>query len=924
MSDNNQDYLPSLEENCGNENKKNENEKEEPSIKEEENKKEIKGFTDDPYMDSNLLSSLFFFWCFKLIKICGLTKIEFKHLGTLNVKNDANNYSNIITYFWEEKGYKNKKSNALLKTILRASAPRLVFIFFLCLLASGTEYIMVLLQKEMIDYFEAKENPSVQPLLKIPLKYICIAFIGFQFLNIFFQVHQYMKQDMFGRKAGFELSCFVYNKILSACPSSFIQRATQGEIVNFIEIDANKLTWMVQSSTNAIIGPILIIAYIYLLFDFFGYAFFAGFGFMIICLLLNYVTFSKFRKLDEEMLHKKDERMKVTTETFENIKILKLYNWENEFKSKIYDKREEEMVKATSWFKWVVVNISLFWFCPVIVSISTIGIYQYLNDQLNIGTMLIGLAIFARLQDPLGDLPYTINSIIEAVISLKRIEKYIRQPDRNESNIIKGEYDLNGEFAIKIEHGDFTWGVKQKKEDDEKKEEIEETQNSTTVEINNKIKDVNEPLIPEEETNDTNNSKYDIVLKDITLKIKPGEIVGIIGEVGSGKSSLFEAILNSLILLNPKACDGIHVNGKVGYVPQIPWIQNATIRDNILFFKEYDEKKYNEVLNVSQLTYDLNNFEGGDLTEIGEKGVNLSGGQKVRVSLARALYEDPDIYLFDDPISALDAHIGKKIIKGCIVNYLKGKTRIVATHAIHYLKHMDKIIYLKEGSIAWTGTYIELLDQPFFDSLNKLSKLSKHKSSDPDEFDLKNQLVLDKKENEKKEFVGIIAAEDEEIGVVKFAVYKGYAKYLGGTFFMILIILSMLLWQVNKGGSDIWLAFWSQQEKQETSENSQKWIFFGVYSAFGVASCIFIFFRLFLLSIGTIRLGRKLHYDMLEKLIKAPINLFHETIPRGQIFNRLSKDLESIQEAMYVVGNLLVGIFMAIGAIVICSIYDPY
>ena len=727
MSENNKDYPPSVDPNNNNETTKIESEKEEPTIKEKEKKKEIKGFTDEPYSDSNWLSSLFFFWCFKLIKICGLTKIEFKHLGILNEKNDAHNYSNIFTYFWEEKGYKNKKSNALLKTILRASAPRLCFIFFLCLLASGTEYIMILLQKEMIDYFEAKENPSVQPFLKIPLQYICIAFIGFQILNIFLSTHQYMKQDMFGRKAGFELSCFIYHKILSASPSSFIQRATQGEIVNFIQIDANKLTWMIQSSTNAVIGPILIIAYIYLLFDFFGYAFFAGFGFMIICLFFNYLIYSKFRKLDEEMLHKKDERMKVTTETFENIKILKLYNWENEFKGKIYDKREEEMLKATSWFKWVVLNISLFWFCPVIVSISTIGIYQYLNDQFNIGTMLIGLAIFARLGDPLGDLPYTINRIIETVISLKRIEKYIRQPDRNDNNIIKGDYDLNGEFAIKIEHGDFTWGVKQRKENEkkEKEEKSEISKNSKNEEINKKVKDVNEPLIPEEESTNTNNNKYDIVLKDITLTIKPGEIVGIIGEVGSGKSSLFEAILNSLLLLNPEKCDGIHVNGKIGYVCQSPWIQNATIRDNILFFKEHNEKKYNEVLNISQLSYDLSNFEGGDLTEIGEKGVNLSGGQKVRVSLARVLYEDPDIYLFDDPISALDANIGKKIMKGCIVNYLKGKTRIVATHAIHYLKHMDKIIYLKEGSIAWTGTYIELLEQPFFDSLNKLSKLYK-------------------------------------------------------------------------------------------------------------------------------------------------------------------------------------------------------
>ena len=225
--------------------------------------------------------------------------------------------------------------------------------------------------------------------------------------------------------------------------------------------------------------------------------------------------------------------------------------------------------------------------------------------------MLIGLAIFARLTDPLGDLPMTINSVIETVISMKRIEKFIRQPERIETNVIRGNYDINGEFAIKIEHGDFTWGVKQKKE--EQKEEKKETNKKKKV-VDHKIKkDFNEPLIPnqsisqsdisvrteqknnepiiEESKSTTTESEqdkiqYDIALKDITINIKPGEIVGIIGEVGSGKSSLFEAILNSLILLNPDKCDGIHINGTVGYVCQSSWIQNATIKDNILFFTE--------------------------------------------------------------------------------------------------------------------------------------------------------------------------------------------------------------------------------------------------------------------------------------------------------------------------------------------------
>ena len=921
-------------------------------VKEKKEEKKVKGFTYDAYADSNCLSSLFFFWCFKLLHLCSLTKLTVDHLGILRDKNKSENYSKIITYFWEEKGYKNKKSNALMKTILRANLCRLLLIIFLCILASGTEYCMVLLQKEMIDYFGHKEDVTVKPMFDFPLLYMGIAFLSLQILNIFFSNHQYMKQDVFGKKAGFELSCFIYEKILSASPSSFIQRATPGEIVNFIQIDSNKLSWMIQTSTNVIIGPILICAYIYLLFDFFGVAFFAGFGVLVISLIVNYFIFRKFRILDEVMLHKKDERMKVTTETFDNIKTLKLYNWENEFKSKIYEAREEEMTQAAGYYRLVTVNIFLFWFAPVLVSIATIGIYQYLNDKFNISTMLIGLAIFARLTDPLGDLPMTINSVIETVISMKRIEKFIRQPERIETNVIRGNYDINGEFAIKIEHGDFTWGVKQKKE--EQKEEKKETNKKKKV-VDDKIKkDFNEPLIPnqsisqsdisvrteqknnepiiEESKSTTTESEqdkiqYDIALKDITINIKPGEIVGIIGEVGSGKSSLFEAILNSLILLNPDKCDGIHINGTVGYVCQSSWIQNATIKDNILFFKEEDPHRYQEVLEQSQLKFDLANFEGGDQTEIGEKGINLSGGQKVRVSLARALYSNPDIYLFDDPISALDANIGKKIMKQCIIKYLEGKTRIVATHAIHYLKHMDKIIYLHEGRIAWTGTYLELLQQPFFDSLNKLSKVSKHRSSDADEY--ANQISTIKKDEEKKEekkeVVKIIADEDEEIGVVKFDVYKAYARYLGGVCFTVIIILIMFFWQFNKGASDIWLAFWSQKENQgDSTDKNKKWRFFGIYSALGVASSIFIFFRIFLLSKGTVRLGRKLHFDMVEKLIKAPINLFHETIPRGQIFNRLSKDLESIQAAMYVLGNVLVGLFMAIGAITICSIYDPY
>ena len=935
---------------------------EKPKLKEDKDR----GFKKDAYHDSNIFSRLFFFWSFYILYLARQIQLVPSNLGTLSKSNDSSYFSKNIDYFWNEKGYKNKTSNALMKTILRTNICRLLVILLLSAISSGAQYIQVLLTKEFIDTFEARTDPSVKPLFKLELYQTGIAFLVVQFLYIVISQQASIKQGVFGARAGYELSCFIYQKILNVSPSSFGERATQGEIVNFIQIDSNQLNRMIQVSPTTLISPILIGAYIYLLFQFFGIAFLAGIGVMALFLGINYKIFQGYRIVQKERLKRKDERMKVTTETFENIKLLKLYNWENEFRDKIVDARESELVSTRKNLNLSTTNISLFWLCPILVAIATIGVYQALNDKFNIGTMLIGLAIFAKLQDPVRNLPNSINSILETIVSMRRIEKFIRQPERDNSVVKRGD-NKEAELAIKINKGTFTWGMKQKSKEEKEKEEQEKKnakknkkkkvddkikeekkeeeskKEEKKDEVKDKIQDkIDEPLIPpnmrdtkitlDEDTKKLEipkNCDYDVVLRDISLEIKPGEIVGIIGEVGSGKSSLLQAILNSLIILNPEECDGIHINGSVGYVAQIPWIQNATIKNNILFFNEYDEKRYREVLEASQLVYDLDNFEGGDNTEIGEKGINLSGGQKVRVSLARVLYSNPDIYLFDDPISALDANIGKKIMKQCIINYLKGKTRIIVTHALNYLKYMDKIIYLNNGKIEWVGNHQELLQQEFFDSLNKLSKLSKHKSSDGDEAKSLIQLQKDQEKEEKvtkKKEVKIIADEDREIGSVKMSVYCQYFKYNGGICFMLTIVIVMIFWQFNKASSDLWLAYWSQPEnqKEDPSQKNKKWIFFGIYSSLGVASAFFVFLRICLLTIGIVRLLRTLHNKMIEKLVKAPINLFHETIPRGQIYNRLSKDIDSMQFTIYMIGNSLVSIMSVIGSLVLCSIYDLY
>ena len=690
------------------------------------------------------------------------------------------------------------------------------------------------------------------------------------------------------------------------------------------------------------------------------------------------------------MMGKKDICMKVTTETLENIKILKLYNWENEFKRKILESRSVEMDYTAKRYVMTNLNQAVNWLCPTLVSIVTIGIYQLFHDTFNISTMLIGLSIFSKLQNPVRMLPSVINNILETTVSLKRIEDFLKQPDINRDVIHKGPYDENGEYAIKISGGNFSWGVKQKKkqsrwfvpgkkgkkgppgggppggfpgpseggegfpprpgfkpkgkEGEDNKNEIITNSDSqrTTVRMGDPNEKEPEKIDPNNQGNEEGKEierdgckiqvpipkgvDYDLTLKNINLEVKPGELVAIVGEVGCGKSSLLQALINELILLNPKECDGVHINGRVGYAAQIPWIQNDTIRNNILFSKPFDEEKYNNVLKLCQLNEDLETFEGKDLTEIGEKGVNLSGGQKVRISLARMIYNEPDIYLFDDPISALDANVGKKIMKYCIVNHLKGKTRVVVTHALSYLKYMDRIIYMKSGRIEWTGTYQGVQEQPFYSELAKTIGFSKAKSGDVNEssLDNKDDKKIKKKEDEK--IVKLVTEEEQSRGGIKYTVYLDYFRYMGGICYIITVVIIMGLWQANKGGSDLWLAYWSQEKNQNKSkeEPKYKWIFFSIFSGLGLLSVFFMFLRIIMLTKGVIRLGRTVHRDMVERLIKAPINLFHETVPRGQIYNRLSKDLDHMNFSMWSLGDLLTSLLSVIGSFVLCGIYDKY
>ena len=578
-----------------------------------------KRYDYDPYLESNYFNRFFFYWAFSILRLSKRYILKTSDLGRPARKNDSTYYSSHLHRVWEDLGYKNCQNLALFKTVLRTNVCALLSVMCLSGILAGLDYFSVIITKQFIDYFDKSEKKDESIFsMDFPLWVLGLMFLGTQIISAFLNLHTQMIQNNFGVRAGYELNCFIYNKILNYSPSSFTQRASQGEIVNFIQIDSNRLSYLVIIAPNAFVAPLMIIAYIYLLFDFFGFTFIFGLSVLMIFFGLNYCIGKIFRKRQKKMMGKKDICMKVTTETLDNIKILKLYNWENEFRQKILDAKKIEMDLTSKRYNIVILNQTLNWLCPTLVSIITIGVYQKFNETFSISTMLIGLSIFSKLQGPIAMLPDVINSILETTVSMKRIEDFIKQPDVNKDLIHRGNYDPNGEYAIKITNGCFSWGVKQieKSRWDVKKSEKKETQNNSE-----KINKLNEELSKEnmiirnttnsenfETPNDEENElvkdsckiqikipkgvDYDVTLKNINLEVYPGELLGIVGEVGCGKSSLLQAILNSLILLNPNECDGIYINGRIGYAAQIPWIQNDTIRNNILFSSEFEEEKY--------------------------------------------------------------------------------------------------------------------------------------------------------------------------------------------------------------------------------------------------------------------------------------------------------------------------------------------
>ncbi|XP_067934559.1 ATP-binding cassette sub-family C member 2-like [Watersipora subatra] len=439
------------------------------------------------------------------------------------------------------------------------------------------------------------------------------------------------------------------------------QDTTTGEIVNLMSIDTRRTTALIYEVYVYFYVPVQSAIALYMLYQLLGNAAFAGLGIIAISAPATLLIASITQRLRKIAMEVKDQRIKLMNETLNAIKIIKLYAWEPAFQTKICELRKKEIHTEMKLSMLGCVFHVIYAIIPILVTIVVFSIYTATTPDhiLTPSVAFVSLSLINILRDGLNHVPHSIAFIVECLVSYRRIVNFFKTEDIDESNV---NTDQSASNPIEVVAASFSH-------------------------------------LPDKPK----------VLHDINLTIREGSLTAIVGAVGAGKSSLLAALVGDLY----KHQGTVTVKGSVALVAQQAFILNDSVRDNILFGSEYKADRYNEVVEACALTKDFEVLANGDQTTIGEKGINLSGGQKQRISLARAVYNDADIYLLDDPLSAVDAHVGRHIFDHVIGpnGLLRQKTRFMVTHGIHWLPLVQEVYVLKSGRIGEHGTYKSLLGQ---------------------------------------------------------------------------------------------------------------------------------------------------------------------------------------------------------------------
>ncbi|KAG6877944.1 hypothetical protein C0993_001802 [Termitomyces sp. T159_Od127] len=663
---------------------------------------------------------------------------------------------------------------------------------------------------------------------------------------------------------------------------------TAGQITTMISTDATRIDQFAAFAHFIWVSPIQIIIGVGLLIGNLGYSALVGLAVMIFGLPFQAILVMIIFKQREKGVKITDTRVRLTTEVLQGIRLLKAYAWEEFYAAQIgtYRAGEISTLRKTSVANSIL--IASITFVPVVATVLSFITYSLTGHELDIAVVFASLQLFTIIRIPFLVLPIILASLADLLVALARISKFLSAEELGDPYIL----DESLPDAIDVD-GDFTWEMAGKmpsggKDDKIKKMGTEDKSNKGSSKKPDTLPTHTDELVTQTQEKELEEEKP-FELKNLKFHIPKGSFIAIVGRVGSGKSSLLQSVIGEMRRTRGK----VFLGGTVAYVPQTAWIRNATLRENVLFGHEDDETRFREVIKACHLEHDLEMLPHGERTEIGEKGINLSGGQKARVSLARAAYSDSDIVLLDDPLSAVDAYVGKGILDQCLLSGpLSKRTRVLVTHALHVLDKTDYIFVMDNGVVTEQGTYKNLMkDASIFSSLmDEYGTTKAQKGVKPGEQGTARIAVVERDQTAKKEVeAALMQAEERNTGAVTWDIYKNYLRFCGGLVWAPIIVFLLLLNESSQVGNNLFLGFWTGEIIGGFSQGQ----YMAVYAGLGVAQALFsclvsLSFSLMCL-VGSLRLFKA----ALKGVLRSPVSFF-DTTPMGRIQSRLSKDQDTL------------------------------